>query len=130
MSQTFIFFFLLAFPALFLSFEQTFLTKTKSHILQTLDSTPKMLIIPLKRYQMKRQIFDFISKFQTDNLTDSIKTFEKTNIPLYNYRNTQFIGEIAIGNATNVFRVIFDTGFIPNFLSELLNFSKEVLIYG
>jgi len=113
MHQTFIFFFILAFPTLLLSFKQTFLTKTKIHILQNLDSTSKKIIIPLKRYQTKRQIFDFISKFQTENLTESLKTFDKTQIPLYNYRNTQFIGEIAIGNLTNVFRVIFDTGFIP-----------------
>ena len=38
------------------------------------------------------------------------KTQQKNNIKLYNFKNTQYTGEIGIGGESNPFKVIFDTG--------------------
>jgi len=65
----------------------------------------------LKRFETKRQIFDFLVKFQSETILNSTINQSKNNeIALYNYKNTQFIGEIAIGSIGNTFSVIFDTG--------------------
>lgn len=37
-------------------------------------------------------------------------TQQKNNIKLYNFKNTQYTGEIGIGSESNPFKVIFDTG--------------------
>ena len=105
MSQAIIFLFLFLYPQFLFSYHSSFLPKIQydSH---------RMITIPLKRYSTKIQMFDFLSKFQSENITNSlISPLESHSIPLSNYKNTQFIGEISIGHKNNVFRMIFDTGF-------------------
>lgn len=106
MAQMLFFLFFFLFTPLVFNSKLNFLHKTSKILTET-----QKVVIPLKRYETKRQIFDFLTKYQTYNLTKtSNSTINPPHIPLSNYKNTQFIGEIAIGDPKNLFKVLFDTG--------------------
>lgn len=94
----------------------------------TLTESPRLFKVKLSRetsttYQPK-QIFDFITTSQSylrnpefGNIDNDLEftavktnTMQKNNIKLYNFKNTQYTGEIGIGSEGNPFKVIFDTG--------------------
>ncbi|CAD8178863.1 unnamed protein product [Paramecium octaurelia] len=69
--------------------------------------------------QAKKSLFDFITTSQqyrnsADLLDGSdiamTQTKQKESIKLYNFKNTQYTGEIGLGAQDNKFKVIFDTG--------------------
>ena len=106
MAQTLIFLFILLSPSFLLCFH---LSKSNHFSLES--PKPKIITIPLKRLETKQQIFGFLAEKQSENASLSQMTLNGfSEIPLHNYKNTQFIGEIAIGASSNIFRVIFDTG--------------------
>lgn len=106
MSQTLIFLFFLISPSFLLSFH---LSKSSHFSLESPKS--EIITIPLKRFETKKQILSFLAEKQSENASlPQITSQVFSEIPLHNYKNTQFIGEIAIGSSSNLFRVIFDTG--------------------
>ncbi|CAD8133884.1 unnamed protein product [Paramecium pentaurelia] len=69
--------------------------------------------------QARKSLFDFITTSQQyrnspDLLGESdlemAQTKQKESIKLYNFKNTQYTGEIGLGGQDNKFKVIFDTG--------------------
>eukprot|EP01016_Furgasonia_blochmanni_P034834 TRINITY_DN37_c0_g1_i4.p1 TRINITY_DN37_c0_g1~~TRINITY_DN37_c0_g1_i4.p1 ORF type:complete len:508 (-),score=200.66 TRINITY_DN37_c0_g1_i4:205-1596(-) len=94
------------------------------------DNDEDFITIPLKRTttvtdQMK--VVDLVNKYQNylfsrkaqrkfldddDTSSSSSDSSEPSlaKVPLRNFRNTQYTGEIAIGTSDNTFSVIFDTG--------------------
>ncbi|CAD8170289.1 unnamed protein product [Paramecium pentaurelia] len=69
--------------------------------------------------QARKSLFDFITTSQQyrnspDILDESdmamAQTKQKESIKLYNFKNTQYTGEIGLGGQDNKFKVIFDTG--------------------
>ncbi|CAD8044662.1 unnamed protein product [Paramecium primaurelia] len=67
--------------------------------------------------QARKSFFDFITTGQhfrsKSDILDDIaltQTTQKENIKLYNFKNTQYTGEISFGSQENKFKVIFDTG--------------------
>lgn len=104
----FLFFFLKNFQFIF-GYRISFLNNNLLHI----SANSKRFSIPLKHYPLSNQILEFLLESQKENLTsvaDFHERFHK-NI-LQNYKNSQFIGEIAIGESKNTFKVIFDTGLL------------------
>jgi cathepsin D len=90
----------------------------------------KIFKVQLKRDSSEtfnaKNLFDFITTKQSylrnpdildlDNDTELLdttaqsKTTQKDSIKLYNFKNTQYTGEIGIGSSSNTFKMIFDTG--------------------
>ncbi|CAD8197251.1 unnamed protein product [Paramecium octaurelia] len=69
--------------------------------------------------QAKKSLFDFITTSQQYRNSPDIldgsdlamaQTQQKESIKLYNFKNTQYTGEIGLGDQGNKFKVIFDTG--------------------
>jgi cathepsin D len=89
------------------------------------DDDNHFISIPLKKTTTiteKMQVVDLVNKYQNylfsrkaqrkflddDDTTPASKS--SGDIPLKNFRNTQYTGEISIGTSDNTFSVIFDTG--------------------
>ncbi|CAD8135397.1 unnamed protein product [Paramecium pentaurelia] len=79
----------------------------------------KIYSIKLERTQSqaRKSLFDFITTGQhfrsKSDILDDIsltQTQQKESIKLYNFKNTQYTGEISFGASENKFKVIFDTG--------------------
>ncbi|CAD8100887.1 unnamed protein product [Paramecium sonneborni] len=81
----------------------------------------KIYKIKLERteFQAKKSLFDFITTSQqyrnSEDFLDGsdlamTQTKQKESIKLYNFKNTQYTGEIGLGGQDNKFKVIFDTG--------------------
>ncbi|CAD8132993.1 unnamed protein product [Paramecium octaurelia] len=79
----------------------------------------KIYSIKLERTQSqaRKSFFDFITTGQhfrsKSDILDDIaltQTTQKESIKLYNFKNTQYTGEISFGAQENKFKVIFDTG--------------------
>ncbi|CAD8107416.1 unnamed protein product [Paramecium sonneborni] len=68
--------------------------------------------------QARKSLFDFITTSQQYRSSVDIdgsemamtQTKQKESIKLYNFKNTQYTGEIGLGGQDNKFKVIFDTG--------------------
>ncbi|CAD8133714.1 unnamed protein product [Paramecium octaurelia] len=69
--------------------------------------------------QARKSLFDFVTTSQQYRKSPDVlgeadlemtQTKQKESIKLYNFKNTQYTGEIGLGGQDNKFKVIFDTG--------------------
>lgn len=104
----FLVFFLKNFKFIF-GYRISFLNTNHLHI----SANPKKFSIPLKHYPLSNQVLEFLLESQKENPSNVADFHEHLhNTILQNYKNSQFIGEIAIGESKNTFKVIFDTGLL------------------
>jgi len=73
---------------------------------QTTLSTVAMKHIPLKKLKQTPGLLNFLSS--TQNSQKFLET--KNQIKLKNYSNTQFVGQVGVGDPPQYLDVIFDTG--------------------
>lgn len=98
------FLFLIFLPLSF-CLQLSFLSEAKKKTFLAPPSTK--IKIPLKHYPLHNQMLEFLMKDEKDT-ADSSNLLHETL--LKNFKNSQFIGEIAFGDPGNIFQVIFDTG--------------------